>query len=240
MMPPAPRSVRPPVTWLVRRIARSLTAPSLLSCALLGWLSLGTAIRATADPQVRDLGQGLLYYRVHHLPEDLPAAGAGPGACCVLDLRFADGDAGAPAALAAWLGFNATARSPVLVLANAATSPAFWAALARRDGDGLIVFSPAAEHLAADIAVNTAPATDRQAYAALEHGTPLAALLTDQPDKPRMDEAELAREHLPDSALADNEGDRASKPGAPAPLIDRVLQRAVQVHRGLRALKELP
>jgi hypothetical protein len=62
-------------------------------------------------------------------------------------------------------------------------------------------------------------------------------------DKPRNDEAMLAREHLPDSALGDEPAD-SSPPGsgpkktAPA-LIDRVLQRAVQLHRTMVALRRI-
>jgi hypothetical protein len=196
---------------------------------------------AAAAPLIRDLGQGLLYYRVHHLPADLPASGPGPGAACILDLRFADGDNAAPAALAAWIGFNATPRTPVLVLANPATSPALLRPLARVEDGGLIVIGPAEPGFHPDIAVSASPAGDRKAYEALEQGTPLAGLLSDNPDKPRMDEAELAREHLPDSAVADAGTDRKPEPAAaPAPVVDRVLQRAVQIHRGLLALKQVP
>jgi hypothetical protein len=206
--------------------------------ATLGWLSDG---RAAAAPLVRDLGQGLLYYRAHHLPGDLPAAGPGARVACVLDLRFADGDPAAPAALAAWIGFNATPRTPVLVLANPATSSALLGPLARLDDGGLIVVGPAEAGFHPDIAVNTSPSADRQAYEALDHGTPLAALLSDHPEKPRMDEAELAREHLPDSALAEAGPDRKAEPApAQSPAPDRVLQRAVQIHRGLVALKQIP
>jgi hypothetical protein len=213
-----------------------------LALAGLGWLGCGLA---AAAPLVRDLGQGLLYYRAHHLPEDLPAAGRGARTACVLDLRFADGDPAAPAALAAWIGFNATPRTPVLVLANAATAPGLLRPLTRLDDGGLIVVGPADPGFHPDIAVHTPAAGDRAAYEALEHGTPLATLLSDHPDKPRMDEAELAREHLPDSALAetgtgaDRKAEAASAP-APGPGPDRVLQRAVQIHRGLIALKQIP
>jgi hypothetical protein len=213
-----------------------------LALAALGWLSLGSA---TAAPLVRDLGQGLLYYRAHHLPGDLPVAGRGARAACILDLRFADGDAAAPAALAAWIGFNATPRTPVFVLANPRTSAALLRPLARLDDGGLIVVGPAEAAFHPDIAVTTSPSADRQAYEALDNGTPLAALLSDNPDKPRMDEAELARERLPDSALAEGVPDRKAEPAgavstAPVPMPDRVLQRAVQIHRGLLALKQIP
>jgi hypothetical protein len=96
-----------------------------------------------------------------------------------------------------------------------------------------------------DIAVKITAAEERRAYDALESGAKLESLLTDNPDKPRNDEARLAKEHLPDSAPDDAVDDDPSLPAekkAPAktaPPIDGVLQRAVHVHRGLLALKKI-
>lgn len=216
----------------------STVAAMLLVGALLAGLAGSTAVAA---PLVRDLGQGLLYYRVHRLPDDLPSpipsSRRGP---CVLDLRSADGDREAAAALTAWIGFNASPSSPVFVLVNGGTGPALRRALARRDPGGRLILAPAAADCHPDIAVDTTPAADQSAYEALDRGTSLQTLLTDNPAKPRMDEAELAREHLPDSALAEAAPEtKAAGTAAPSP-IDRVLQRAVQIDRGLIALKQLP
>jgi hypothetical protein len=92
--------------------------------------------------------------------------------------------------------------------------------------------------------VSVPAAAEQRAYAALENGTPLEALITQPMDKPRNDEAMLAREHLSDTALGDAaesaRSDRVApaKPGPPAPF-DPVLQRAVQLHRALVALKRV-
>jgi hypothetical protein len=213
-------------------------AAILLLGALLGGMGGQVAVAA---PLVRDLGQGLLYYRVHRLPDDLPSPTPSPHrGPCVLDLRFVDGDREAGAALAAWIGFNASPSSPVFVLINGGTGAALRRAVGRRDPGGRLILAPAAAECHPDIAVDISPAADRAAYEALERGTALETLLTDNPAKPRMDEAELAREHLPDSALAEAAPEaKAASTAAPSP-IDRVLQRAVQIDRGLIALKQLP
>jgi hypothetical protein len=216
---------------------------------ILPLLLLIAAIASAAPPVPleRDLGQGLAYCRVHSLPADLPTAAAKQGPL-VLDLRYATSDEGAAAALGAWLKFRSSTATPVFVLLNADTAPAvrdFLAALA--PPAGLITLGPASPHLAADIAVNISAAAERTAYEALEHGTPLDALLTDSAIKPRHDEAAIALERTspPDGSAADPDGPDAADPAptaapaAPPPVIDAVLQRAVYLHRSLRALKKL-
>ena len=101
---------------------------------------------------------------------------------------------------------------------------------------GVVVLAPASGKLSPDIAVRVDADTDRRAYDALEKGASLASLLSDNPDKPRIDEAYLEREHLSDGDAPDVASD---KPSPPSPLVDSVLQRAVQLHRGLLALKRI-
>jgi len=211
-------------------------------------LAAATAFAAPPAPLDRDLGQGLAYCRVHSLPADLPTAAAKPGPL-VLDLRYAASDDGGAAALGAWLKFHSSTATPVFVLLNADTAPAvrdFLAALA--PPAGLITLGPASPHLAADITVNISAAAERTAYEALEHGTALETLLTESPVKARHDEAAIAQERTtpPDgSAATDSDGADASDPAPaaapapPPPVIDAVLQRAVYLHRSLRALKKL-
>jgi hypothetical protein len=83
-------------------------------------------------------------------------------------------------------------------------------------------------------------ADERLAYAALAEGTDPAALLDDTPTKVRNDEASLAREYAleapTDSSTSTNRSTRSSERTPP---IDRVLLRAVQLHRTLLALKKL-
>ena len=198
-------------------------------------LMAAVAVAAPAQTAPRDLGLGLSYYRVHELPRDLPAAAKGQVGPCVLDLRFATSDAPSCAALAAWIRFNATARTPVFVLENSATSAALVAAVPA-GSPGLVVLAPRPSKLAADVEVAVSAETDRKAYDAAERGAALDTLIHDYPDKPRLDEAYLEKEHLSDSGELDDVADR---PGPPMPLVDAVLQRAVQLHRGLLALKRL-
>ncbi|HEY1764033.1 MAG TPA: hypothetical protein VGF85_03855 [Opitutaceae bacterium] len=191
-------------------------------------------VQAASIPQ--DLGQGLTYYRIHVLPADLPSTPtAGPGAC-VVDLRFAKTDESAAAALKAWLKFNASPQAPIFVLENASTSPALLAAVGTGGPAGLLVIAPDSEGLAPDIAVHVSAEIDAKSYKALDAGTPIQALLKDNPEKPRVDEAYLEKEHLSDGDAPDAASDQQAPPG---PLIDLVLQRAVQIDRGLLALKRL-
>lgn len=203
--------------------------PPVLVLAL---LCLATPCWAAAPS--RDLGQGLAYFRVHALPDDLPET-APAHTACVLDLRFAAADAAQAGALSAWIKFNATPKSPVFVLENAGTSRALRAAVASGT-PGVIVLAPRSQSPAPDIAVDVSAEADRQAYDALDKGAALDSLLHDYPDKPRVDEAYLDKEHIPDSAAPDAVSDA---PPPPMPLVDALLQRAVQLHRGLVALKQL-
>jgi hypothetical protein len=189
---------------------------------------------AFASPASVDLGQGLAYHRVHALPADLPSHFGAPSAC-VLDLRYASSDAASAGALGAWIRFNASERTPVFVLENASTGASILAAVPAAT-PGVIVLAPRASKLAADIEVSVEPAADRRAYEAVEKGAPVDSLLHDYPDKPRVDEAFLDKEHIPDSEAPESASD---SPPPPMPMTDALLQRAVQLHRGLVALKRL-
>lgn len=209
------------------------------------FLFLGLAALAAAVP-VRDLGRGLVYYRVHQLPADLPNIAAADKRVCIVDLRYTDGNAEAANALEAWLKNRAAPRTPVFVLANSNTGGPLLAPFASRlPGSGIILIGAEAPGFLPDIAVKISAAEEKRAYDALEAGATLQSLLTDNPDKPRNDEARLAKEHVPDSANADDGADdvpASSDKSAPpklTPPIDAVLQRAVQVHRGLQALKKI-
>jgi hypothetical protein len=202
----------------------------LLFCAL-----AALAPFAGAAPG-RDLGDGLAYYRVHELPADLPSPPAGGPGACVVDLRFARSGDMAAGAFRAWVKFNATARAPIFILVNSGTAAALRSEFKGLGQAGLVVIAPRGEGLASDVSVQVRPEEDRRAYDALDKGTDAAALLSDYPDKPRVDEAYLEKEHISDSESPDPETDL---PAPPRPLVDLVLQRAVQIHRGLRALRRV-
>jgi hypothetical protein len=208
---------------------------------------LGSVVRAT--PLDSDLGQGLAYHRVHALPADLPKSDSQSGKSCVLDLRYATGDADAALALAGWLKFHAAATTPVFVLANTDTSSALLNVLSRRDHTaGLVLLGAAAAGFTPDIALAVAPATERSAYDAAEHGTSFDTLLNPPNDKPRNDEAKLAHDRQPEAAQVESDAPESplhppeaapAKVPAPPPLVDLVLQRAVHLHRALVALKKI-
>lgn len=215
----------------------------LFACCVLLHALTGIALAA---PLSRDLGQGLVYFRVHQLPADLPTAEAARRQPCVLDLRYVDGDTEAGAALAAWLKFHATTRAPVFVLANADTSAALLTAIAPHGtSPSVVVLGATGLGFTPDIALRISPDAERGAYDALEHGATADSLITENPEKPRNDEAQLAKERQPDSTAGEDSTAPATpatdpiRPKTPPPLIDVVLQRAVQLHRTLLALKKI-
>jgi len=205
-----------------------------LSTLLLAACALAPAA-AGATP-ARDLGQGLAYYRVRELPRDLPSPPSGRPGACVLDLRFAKAGEAEASALRAWVTFNVSTHAPIFVLENSMTAPPLLAALPGNGPPGLIVLAPQSARTAPDIAVRVSPEEDRRAYDALESGATVESLLSDYPEKPRIDEAYLEKEHISDGDAPDIPAD---KPLPPKPLVDAVLQRAVQLHRGLLALKKV-
>jgi hypothetical protein len=203
--------------------------PALLAaCAL--------AHACGAATLVRDLGQGLTYYRVHEIPQDQPAPISGRPGACILDLRFAKSDELGASALKSWVMFNVSARAPIFVLENAQTDPALLTVFPARGPTGLVVLAPLSARIAPGIAVLVSPDDDRKAYDALEKGADIQTLLSDYPNKPRIDEAYLEKEHIADSDAPEIPTD---KPLPARPVVDAMLQRAVQLHRGLVALKKL-
>ena len=202
---------------------------------------------AGAAPLERDLGHGLAYLRVAQLPADLPTKVAEPHKALVLDLRFVSADATAGQAFGAWLGFRASAHSPLTILLNAETSPLLLHVfLTPSLPPGVVTIGPASSEFKADVAVDVSPQADRLAYDALAKGTPIEDLVAHKLDKPRRDEAELARQHNNGNSDEDVEEPApkpAATPAAPAvdaPVTDLVLVRAVQLHRALLALRRLP
>jgi hypothetical protein len=178
-----------------------------------------------------DLGQGLGYLRVHHLDEAVkPLAG---GNTIVLDLRQTTVAAGSVAPFAAALAARpAGARLFVLV------SPATPAALADLLPRSLVTLGIKGSQPEPRVVVQQSADDDRQAYAALETGTALADLLSGKVEKDRYDEASLVQEFKGGNLDArPPENVLAKGPAAPARLTDRVLQRAVHLHRALLALK---
>jgi hypothetical protein len=198
------------------------------------------------------LGRNLTYLRLHHLPEDgaaLKDVWSAPA--LVVDLRYPTGEAAhaLPPGLPERPG-----AAPLFVLVGPGTPVELLAALRER-ASGLITLGLPAPSLAPDIALAVTPENDRRAYDALDTGASADALINVKITKERFDEAALTREHdhgseeavgpaeapppPPGPPAAPAAGAAPSKPLEPPPLIDGVLQRAVQLHRALLALGKL-
>ena len=199
------------------------------------FLVLSVLTRAS-DPT--DLGQGLVYLRVHALADTVKAA-ASPGAL-VLDLRYATADDASAAALRIALA-SRPAAAPLFILVSPATPPVLAPVISQSPALtlGLAGSSPAPL-----VVVKTDAATDRHAYDAFDAGTPVDQLISGKIEKERFDEATLVEEFKngnPEAqplAAPDPTAPKAGdEPAKPTLLVDRVLQRAVHLYHALLALK---
>jgi hypothetical protein len=201
-------------------------------------VALAAAALVRADNDSRDLGGGLSYIRLHSLAEPVPPTSG----IVVLDLRYATlPPEGEPAALREFLGV----RRPLRVVIYDQTPAADLAALLVNRDASVVTIAPAGATPTPDVAVAIEPAADRAAYDALDAGTRLAALADPASNKRRLDEAALVRARArrgepttPNTAPATNPADTppASTESSVATPVDRLLQHAVRVARGLQAL----
>lgn len=220
------------------------------------FLVLPFGLRAAIE---KDLGQALFFLRITdaRAEQSIMTDTVGSRAALILDLR----------GLACEIDFvtllhTALAKPPAphtvrIVLVNSATDPAIVAALEDDALLSVITLSPRSPNLTADIQVATSADEERKALDALSNGTPLEKLIADAHDKRRYDEAKLVHDHAngvtpSDEELpADAEDDTitteptsgkknsgAEKKAVQLPR-DLVLERAVQLHRALLALKKL-
>lgn len=212
---------------------RLFSALCFLSSALCA-LSAGT--------ELTDLGSGLAYLRIHSVADSEAALRkAVPGAgALVLDLRYATASDESAAALKSALARRPT-NTPLFILVSPATPSAVAPAIVQ--SPALTLGAPGSAP-GPKVVVLTDAATDRRAYDALETGTSLEKLISGKIAKDRFDEATLVHEFKngnPDAAPAPLPDPTAPKPAGtpeqPAPLVDRVLQRAVHLHRALQALR---
>lgn len=229
---PVARPLRPSY-WMLRWLFLAL-------CSLL------LALCPTTATELTDLGQGLSYLRVHS-PADPVKAAASSGAL-VLDLRYATADEASAGELKSALAAR-PANAPLFILVSPATPPVL-ATIVRQSPALSLGIAGAAP--APKLAVKTDVAADRQAYDALETGTAIATLISGKVGKERYDEASLVEEF--NNGNEDAEPPPAPDPTAPAlgqaggpkpddtpekttTPTDRVLQRAVHLHRALLALR---
>lgn len=246
-----PHSLMPPTRISLPQFAQpAIIRRGARACRI--WLPLVSVILITvgnasllAAPLDRELGEQLYYHRAGILPSDLPPPDLKAGAM-ILDLRYALAEFEAKPALNAWLKSRATPGAPVIVLYNSDTAPAlrelFSAGSTLR---GVITIGRDNAQPKPDIAINSTDAEERQAYDALGAGSAVEALISENTDKPRMDEASIMRAHsdarsdVADTVVPDEDvaGTPTPSNAPPPPPIDRALQRAVHLHRALLALK---
>ncbi|MBI2513759.1 MAG: hypothetical protein HYV96_17465 [Opitutae bacterium] len=199
------------------------------------------ALAAKADAsEPFDLGEGLGYLRAHRVADALPVLERAmtSGQALVLDLRFATAAKSDAPALALALAQRAPA-APLFVLVSPQTPAMLTSALAGLRPPALTLGVDGS--LPSPAVVVAQPAdVDRRAYDALESGMPLGALITGKIEKERFDEAELVKEfeHGNPNAAPPADPDPSQPAAEKAPVLtDRVLQRAVHLHRALLALK---
>jgi hypothetical protein len=217
-------------------------------------ISVAPGLQAAIE---KELGQALAYVRVTDANSDVALAvdTIERRPALVLDLRSLSAAEKSAMAIRAALARPPAPHAVRFVLINASTAPALLAALNDDTFKYVITLGPRSPGIAPDVAVSISDEEDLRAYAALAAGTPLEKLITDNHEKPRYDEAKLVLDHSngitpPDSLLpADADDDslttesdtekKIATTKKPAPPVDLVLERAVQIHRSLLALKKL-
>lgn len=210
-------------------------SPRALLLILLG-LALAPLSRAA---ELTDLGEGLSYLRVPSLGESAKTvhAALADRRALVLDLRRTTTGPEDAAALADALARRGAGL--LLILVSPDTPETLAAALASLPRGALTLGVEGARPTPRLLIAQPAD-TDRRAYDAADGGMPLAALISGRLDKDRYDEAALVREF--ESGIAQPAPpvptDLAERPADAAPVLtDRVLQRAVQLHRAQQALR---
>ncbi len=233
---------------LARALAAALAVaqPSVFAddAALATAASVVTAPSDAKPAAPYDLGEDLAYVRVHRVADALPLLDLlnrvqSKSSALVLDLRYPlISEADVPA-LALTLA-QRSAPTPLFVLVSPQTPAALVAALAKLPSPALTIGVSESRPLPA-VVVNQPADVDRRAYDALDGGMSLETLITGKIEKERFDEAELVKEFENGNANAAPPPDpdptkKADAEKAPV-LTDRVLQRAVHLHRALLALK---
>ncbi len=177
-----------------------------------------------------DLGHGLVYTDAESAAELAATQRA------VIDLRFVPADIDVPAVVT-----SPVPSAKVVLLAG--PSAASWIERLAARAPTLLLLAPADAGLASDLTVAVSAAEVREAVDAIAAGTDLVALTRPPVDKERFDESALVRHHngdLPaDSAdSAEDVPDDApdETPAKATTPTDPMLQRAVQVLLGLKAL----
>ncbi|HYC70179.1 MAG TPA: hypothetical protein VEB66_03170 [Opitutaceae bacterium] len=217
--------------------------------------ALGVMLGAIASAtELTDLGQNLAYLRVHDLAsvEKVVTSVVPENRALVLDLRYATAAGDSPARLTAALAAR-PGPAPLFILVAPGTPAPLAAALEKLPPNATTLGVPQAVP-APRLVVAQDPEADRRAHAAFDAGSPVAALITGKIEKERYDEASLvkdfangnreprpppARPNAPAANPTPADPGEPAEPKAPA-ITDRVLQRAVHLHRALYAIRPRP
>lgn len=218
--------------WILRPARNDKAGLSILRAVLcLLFSGLGLLVRGS---EPADLSGDLGYLRVHSIGlerEAISAALAKPRAL-VLDLRYPTDERDAGEILRQALARPASARLYVLV--SPATPVPVVGAIASNP-TRLTTLGVKGSRPEPQVVVLQSSDDDRRAYDALMAGTPLANLVSGKIEKERYDEASLVHEFK--NGVLDPKPPASPAGGESARLTDRVLQRAVHLHRALQALR---
>lgn len=209
----------------------------LLSCVL-------CALVGAAE--VQEISPGLGYLRVHSVVQEREAIKEAlhQPRPLVLDLRQTADERDAGETLRLELN-SQPAKSPLYVLVSP-TTPAPVADAVAASTTRLVTLGVKGAHPEPQVVVQQSADDDRKAYDALATGTALADLISGKVEKERYDEATLVQEFKGGNhdarppAPGQTDGSSTASTGAASPsarLTDRVLQRAVHLHRALQVLK---
>jgi hypothetical protein len=203
-------------------------------------LSSGLCAPARAADVV-EIAPDLGYLRVHSIVlerEAIAAALLKPRAL-VLDLRYPLDERDAGETLRQELSSH-PAKPRLYVLVSPATPVPVVGAVAASPAR-LTTLGVKGARPEPQVVVLQSPADDRRAFEAHTAGAPLADLISGKINKERFDEATLVQEFRLGLSGDRNAGAPASenRPGTetPARVTDRVLQRALHLHRALHALR---
>lgn len=193
-------------------------------------------LSSAAAGAVTDLAPGLRYLRIASLNKSASELTEALHNLTplVLDLRYVtDENDGALALLA----LNSEPAKPKLTVLVSPETPKDVAEALRRSSTRLVILGIRKSRPEPDVVIEQTATDDRKAYEAVDHGASLESLVSGKLEKEHFDEAQLVKEFKNgnrDAHPAD--GDPDGKPDK-VPLTDRVLQRALQLHKALQALK---
>lgn len=207
---------------------------------------------ATAEPVPSDLGSNLAYIRIHSLADSASAlqSALAPKHACVLDLRHVVSTEESVGSLRAALA--AHSGDAALYILISPSTPADVIDAVNTTPGPYVTLGVANPNLPPKVTVNATTEEDRQAYDAFESGTPITDLISGKIEKERYDEATLVQEFKngdtnppelltpdPTKPKTETTGGKPSESTAPAaaPLRDKVLQRALNLHQALLALR---